>query len=136
MGNETAKTYWGVTSVFNGKDGFVDAWIRTIFCGRRPCDRSYSETKGVVFENWFDAREKAFQYLDDVREAKKRGKKRRKRLIGVPPERSTVTTPLSGHISVRFFAGKSRVTQGMLYRTELGLFAGTGSTPRKKRRSI
>jgi hypothetical protein len=62
-----AKTYFGVTSVFDVCARLVRAYAITRCFGEYPRDTSYSRTKGVVFKNWFDTPEKAFQHIKDVR---------------------------------------------------------------------
>jgi hypothetical protein len=61
------KTYWGVASEFDAKGGLIGAHIHLRSGAVKPHDNKRSRVYGVFFEDWFETREEAVSYLDDVK---------------------------------------------------------------------
>jgi hypothetical protein len=61
------KTYWGVASEFDAKGGLIGAHIHLRSGAVKPHDNKRSRLYGIYFEDWFETREEAVSYLNDVR---------------------------------------------------------------------
>jgi hypothetical protein len=60
------KTYWGVQSEFSTGGSFADARLLARFRAVKPREEKRSRTNGVVFRDWFETKEEAVSYLNDV----------------------------------------------------------------------
>jgi hypothetical protein len=68
--NTVKKKYWKVKSEFGPSGSFIGAWLFSRIREAKPHDTKHSRKNSVVFWDWFETKEEAVSYMDDVRGGK------------------------------------------------------------------